>query len=260
MTTDTVCDGIVGKYLGFLSGDFEITPLRSGHSGCYVITPFARPDGEAIELELTLLPNSQIRLSDMGDTLAYLYVNGLTLTRSVRDKIRRIARRYRLNLRQNALVIESENAIEGEAVHRLMQATLEATALIQSRSRRSTGRVKFDTEVESFIIQSGVVYDVDHKVTGQREAHTFKFHVNSGRNLLVQPITATTESVAHSWAERWAYRFADTLARTSYVRPMAVLDDRGGLQSVWTGHAQAPIGETAILWGDKESLTKMLAL
>ena len=37
-----------------MGDDFELTP---SDSGCYIVTPFTRPDGEAIELELTVLPN-----------------------------------------------------------------------------------------------------------------------------------------------------------------------------------------------------------
>ena len=253
MTNAVTCHSVVDRYLKLMSDDFEITP--SG-SGCYVLTPFTRPDGEAIELELVSFANDNVRLSDMGDTLGYLYVNGLTLTQAVLDKTRRIARRNRVSLHQGALVIEGDDVMQGDGLHRLVQAVLETTALIQGK--RSTGRVQFNAEVESFIIQSGVVYDVDFRVTGQWESHVFKFHVNSGRNLLVQPITAASESAAHSWAERWAYRFSDTIAKSADLHPIAVLDDRGNRSAVWTPKAQAPIRNMAILWENKHLLADRL--
>ncbi len=256
MTNSTPCADVAAKYLTFLSGDFETAPSPEAHNGCYVLTPFLRPDGEAIELELALLPGGRARLSDMGDTLGYLYVNGLTLTRSVMDKAGSIARRHQTSLSQSALVIEDEGELAGDSVHRLIQAVLEVSALIQVR--RSAGRVQFETEVESFIIQSGVIYDVDFRVPGILEFHRFKFHVNSDRNLLIQPITAAKEPTAHSWAERWAYRFSDTVAKASHMRPVAVLDDRGNRKSVWTEHSQAPLKELSILWTDRERLSEML--
>lgn len=258
MTSSTLCDDVVARYLDFLSGDFETAPSLDINNGCYILTPLARPDGEAIELELALLPNGNARLSDMGDTVGYLYVNGLSLTQSVLDKVRSVARRHQISLLQSDLVIESEGALPDDAVHRLVQTVIEASALVQGR--RSAGRVHFENEVESFIIQSGVIYDVDYRVSGRLESHRFKFHVNSGRNLLVQPITAATESAAHSWAERWAYRFSDTIAETSDMRPVAILDDRGNRKGVWTTHSQAPIQESAILWADRERLLEMLKL
>lgn len=258
MTTSPQCDDLVAKYLDFLAGDFEITPLQDAHRGCYVVTPFVRPDGEAVELELMLLPNGKIRLSDMGDTLSYLYVNGLTLTQTTLDQIRLIARRHRIAFGRGYLAVECEDGLTGDAVHRVIQAAIEASSLTQSR--RGGARVNFDSEVESFIIQSGVVYDVDYRIAGRLESHTFKFHVNSGRNLLIQPITAPREATAHSWAERWAYRFGDTTAKNPDLHPIAVLDDRGNRERVWTEHARAPVSETAILWGYRGSLQEMLAL
>ena len=77
----------------------------------------------------------------MGETLGYLYVNGLTLTRGVLDKARNIARGYGISFERNALVVEGNSEITGEDLHRLLQATLAVTALVQSR--RSTGRVIF---------------------------------------------------------------------------------------------------------------------
>ena len=253
MTYAVTCHSVVDRYLKLLSDDFEITP---SDSGCYVLTPFTRPDGEAVELELVSLANGSVRLSDMGDTLGYLYVNGLTLTQAVLDKIRRIARRNRVLLRQGVLVIEGDDVMNGDALHRLIQATVETTSLIQGR--RSTSRVNFNTEVESFIIQSGVVYDVDFTVKGQRESHKFKFHVNGDRNLLVQPVTAASEPIAHSWAERWAYRFSDTIGSREDLHPIAILDDRGNRGTVWTPRAQAPIWDMAILWENRQLLADRL--
>lgn len=253
MNATAQCVDAVQKYLDVLSADFEVTPSENG---CYVLTPFLRPDGESIELEIVSLPNGNVRIGDMGDTLGYLYANGLTLTKSVLDKARRIARRHRVALHQNVLLVSGEATLTGDEIHRLIQAGIEVSALIQGR--RSAGRVIFDTEVESFVIQSGVVYDVDFNVTGQLEPHTYKFHINSGRNMLIQPITAATEATAHSWAERWAYRFADTIAQTAEWQPVAVLDDRGNRQSVWTPRARAPMGDKAILWADRELLAGML--
>ena len=113
-----------------MGDDFELTP---SDSGCYIVTPFTRPDGEAIELELTVLPNGSARLSDMGDTLGYLYVNGMTLNSSLLDKARRIARRNRVSLHQGTLMMQADEVIEGDALHRLIQASVEVTSPIQGR-------------------------------------------------------------------------------------------------------------------------------
>ena len=108
------------------------------------------------------------------------------------------------------------------------------------------------------IIQTGVTYDSDYRLQGLREAHTFMFYVNSRANLLIQPLSAATESAAHSAAERWAYRFHDTIQQNDHLRPVVVLDDRKTRSGVWDTGARAPISEFAILWEDKERLEEML--
>ena len=195
-------------------------------------------------------------MSDMGDTLGYLYVNGLTLTRGVLEKARDIARGYGVSFERNMLVVEIHSEVAGEELHRLIQATLAVTHLVQGR--RSSGRVVFDDEVESFIIQTGVTYDSDYQVRGFREVHTFKFHVNSGANLLIQPLSAAGESAAHAMAERWAYRCMDAVQRSEPIHPVMLLDDRNTRSGVWTLQAQAPVNDFAILWGEKERLEEML--
>ncbi len=256
MSFANICSEVVNQYLARLSADFEVSP---SDSGCYVATPFTRPDGEVVEFELVTLPTGQMRLADMGDTLGYLYVNGLTLTRSVIDKTRDIARSYGVSLERNTLAVglERDSQITGEELHRLLQATLAVTHLVQGR--RTSGRVVFDDEVESFIIQAGVTYDSDYQVSGYREAHTFKFHVNSRANLLIQPLSAARESSAHAIAERWAYRFIDAVQQNDHLHPVVVLDDRNTRSSVWTSNAQAPINDFAILWEDKDRLGEMLS-
>ena len=253
MVSLDVCEGLVAKYLERLSDDFESVPSSNG---CFVVTPFTRPDGEAIEVEVEVLHSDAVRLSDMGDTLGYLYVNGLALSRSTLDYAKGIAMTHGVSLQRTALNIEAESSEIGDALHALIQSALEVTFLIQRR--RPSNRVTFDNEVESFIIYSGVTYDTGYEINGLHEKHTYKFHINSGRNLLVQPIAASTESAAHTWAERWAYRFSDILGMSADWRPVAVLDDRSD-RAIWTPHALAPIHEYAILWAERERLTELLA-
>ena len=255
MTAADPCTGLVDAYLKQLSNEFVVTNFDSG---CYITTPFTRPDGEVIEFEASSMPNGQTRLSDMGDTFGYLYVNGLALTRTTVNRARDIVRGYGVALERNALVLGGAPELTGEDVHRLIQASLAVGSLIHGR--RSASRLVFDDEVESFIIQTGVTYDSDFSVPGSRERHTFKFHVNSGASLLIQPLSAATESAAHSVAERWAYRAMDVTQSNSNLKPIVMLDDRNNRRGVWTPEAQAPIGDFAILWENKQQLEEMLVV
>ena len=248
------CESIVSAYLAALESGFE---CASSDGGWSLATPFVRPDGEGIEIELRSLPNGRISITDMGDTLGYLYVNGLTLSKAVVTSARQIAKTYGISLQRNQLGVQVEPENIGVAINDMIQVTLSVSDLIQKR--RPISNVRFADQVESLILHSGVTYDVEFVVTGNREQHTIKFHVNSGRNLLIQPLSAPNEAIARGWAERWAYRFSDLLGQDSDWRPVVVLDDRSARSAAWSGPALTPVREYTITWSNRDHLESMLS-
>ena len=252
MTLDT-CATTVSSYLMQLRNDFDTTPTESG---CLLSTPFVRPDGEGIEIEMSVSSDGQICLTDMGDTLGYLYVNGLTLSRKLLADARGIAKNHGVSLLRNELSTGVNINAIGPVLHEFIQAILSVTSLIHKR--RSGFRVQFDDEVESLIIHSGVAYDVGYQVRGERESHTIKFHVNSGKNLLIHPLSAAKEAAARSWAERLSYRFSDIQKGDSQWYPIAVLDDRSLRSEVWSLRALTPVSEYALKWSQREELQTIL--
>ena len=258
MTNTEICAGVIKRYIEQLSDEFNAIP---SNDGCFLLTPFDRPDGEGIELEIETLPSGHVLISDMGDSLGYLYINGLTLSRTVLGRVKSIAAAYGVSLEASTLYIEVEPDSAGYALHQVIQSVLSVTDLIQTRRSTGTNKIRFDNEVESFIIYSGVTYDARFEVRGRRENHEFRFHVNSGRKLLLQPITASSETAAHTWAERWAYRFRDVIDVEDTWNMFAILDDRSeqsGRAVIWTPNSVAPIEEYAIRWAERDRLAEVL--
>ena len=249
---------VITQYLNWLFGEFEI---ESSDSGCFLVTPFEKPDGEGITLELENLPNGNILINDMGDTLGYLFVNGLTLSKSVMNKAIFISKCHGVTFEGSFLSIETKPEDTGRAVHELIQTVIAITGLIHLRRSTTTRRTKFDNEVESLIIRSGATYESDYQVMGTREKHNFRFYVNSGPNILIQPLTATTESAALKLSERWAHHFQDTIQSEENWYPVAVLDDgidKSPEKRIWTPAALAPIKEFAIPWTENARLSELL--
>lgn len=256
--TSATYTNVAEQYLRWLSSEIETHPLDEGY---IVSIPFERPDGECIGLEINSLPGGNIRITDMGDTLGYLFVNGLTLSDKMIDRAKHISKRYGVSLEDGPLAIEAEPESAGEAFHRIVQATIAVTDLIQMRRSTQPRLVRFDDDVETIIKYSGAIYRTNYKISGRLEYHTFKFHVNSGRSLLIQPITAASEDAAHALAERWAYRFHDVIQSNEIWQPQAVLDNRAEYAServIWTPRAIAPISEYAITWAERDKLAALL--
>ncbi len=132
---------LIERYLERLAADFETT---SCERGSFVLTPFDRPDGEGIEVEFDSLPGGRVCVSDMGDTLGYLYVNGLAPDNIIMDKAERIAMSYGVSIKESALVVEAASCEAGDALHRLIQAVLRVTDLIHLRSIAELNKPSFD--------------------------------------------------------------------------------------------------------------------
>lgn len=259
MPTKSYCERVVEEYLSELGSGFG-TYAHSERGGCVIVTPFVRPDGEAIEIALTQLSENRIVLSDMGDTLGYLFVNGLTLSRSLTDTVRRLTRRFNITLQHQELLIEPlESRQLGDSLHSLIQGVLQISDLIHKR--RPANRLRFDDEVEKVIISKGAVYDSDYEVQGRREKYRVRFHINAGRHLLVQPLSAASESGAYQWAERWAWRFTEISRQDPSWRFITPLDDRGERRQFWTSRVLTPLTDSAevILWSDNSRLADLLA-
>ncbi len=251
------CQELIEKYASAIR---EGSESSGADDACLIVTPFTRPDGGLVEVEVQALPDGQLRIVDLGESIGYLYVNGLTVNSQTLAEVRRHIRQYGVQLADYELLVQIESQADaGERFHALIQAVLRVSDMILKR--RPYQQVRFDDVVESFLVGNRAVYDHDFQVQGETSTHKVRFHVDSGRRMLVQPLTATTEQIAFSWGERWAYRFDDIRRRDDSWRPFAVLDDRGDRASVWTNRTLRPLRRdaTIVRWVDPAILAEALS-
>ncbi len=251
------CLTLVNAYVGALREGFEAEAVDDKR--CLIVTPFRRPDGEMVEVEAEMLPGGSFRMSDVGDSIGYLHVNGLSVTRGVLEDIKRLSRSYGVSLDGYELTIEAANqSAWGQALHSILQATLAATDLIQKR--RPYERLRFEDAVEAYLVGQRAIYDPEYTVAGEVDTHRVRFHVDSGRQILIQPLSPANEPSAYSWAERWAFRFNDIKQRNREWRCFAVLDDRGDRRAVWSDRALRPLRKDAspVYWSDTSLLAAAL--
>ncbi len=255
MTKD-LCGVIVAQYLESLRSEFV---THGTPSACSFITPFVRPDGDNIEVFAERRLSGSFVLSDMGETFAYLYLSGLAISRKLQEDARRISARYGVRLEVNELVTEVRDTTDaGGALNRLTQAVMSVAALIEKR--RPWVNFKFDEAIEATIIGEGKTYDPDYDVPGATKIHRVKFHINSGKNLLIQPLSQSNELQATHTAERWYYHFDDIRKANPRWSNLALLDDRGERGSVWTPEARAPLQAVSIVipWSERERFVEVL--
>ena len=88
MLGQNICSQLASEYIAHLGGQFS---TAKDDDACVIVTPFERPDGDYFELAVRQYTDNTIRVSDDGDTLDYLYVSGLSLSRNALRDVRRIA-------------------------------------------------------------------------------------------------------------------------------------------------------------------------
>jgi hypothetical protein len=256
MASESTCRQAIESYLTNLRSETQVSRVEGDR--CYIVTPFMRPDGDFIEVELQ--PRSgRVLISDMGDTLGYLHVNGLAVTASIVVSARKISKNLGVSFHGYELEILCEPNTIGGNLNLLVQAIVSVSNLIHKK--RPYEPLRFETEVEAFLVQNRVVYDSDFEVSGANENHHVRFHVNSDKWALVQPVSAASESGAHAWAERWAYRFGDMKQAQRNWNAFAILDDRGNRESYWTDRTIAPLhGHAEVVpWRDNKRLAEALS-
>ena len=110
---------IASAYAHYLADAIQPIPDPRGH---FLVTPYIRPDGEAIELELECLADRRTRLHDMGGSLAYLWTTGVIPDTGPTAAVERIARRFNVAIVDNALQVEADERTLGERTHALLEA------------------------------------------------------------------------------------------------------------------------------------------
>lgn len=257
MMSSSYCTEIVRNYAAAISDQISV---ESNRHGCVILTPFLLPDGDFIEVAAESGVDGVVRLTDMGETIAFLHSSGLSISRRVLNDIRRVSHRYGVDLSINELVIGAQTSSDINPLHALLQAALGVAALIEKRRPYVRGR--FDEEVEAAIIVQGRPYDNDYTVLGEKDRHTVRFHINGGLPVLAQPFSQTNEQAARALFERWFYRFHDILQRQSTWLCYALLDDRGERKLVWTPHVQVPLRDVKNLhivpWSEKQQFLEVL--
>ena len=250
------CGTVVETYLQFLSSEFTIVPREDE---CLIVTPALRPDNEYIELVIKPENGNVFRVTDECRTLDYLYLNGLNLERNTKlyNYAAKLADQRGVRLSSSELFAVAESRMLGAAIHALLDATQAITYLIYRRSHRS--RPTFKDEVEVYLISHEVIYHPGSIVQGKANVHKVSFHINSRRNLLVEPLTASTLSSARQKAKLWAYQCLDIRAVAPHYRHAAVIDDsKDKWETLWSDdEVRKPLKDYSdyiIRWSNKTQL------
>jgi len=254
-----LCSQALKAFLQSLRESFDILPSEEG---CVIVTPFLRSDNECVEIELIPQPNGGVKITDNCETIDYLFVNGLNISRSkeLQRQIRRITKRFGVDLSGDEFVRLVNFGELGDAIHSFLGAVQEASYLIYRKVRRPP--VTFDEQVEKFLIANDVAYDTEFKLQGKTREHIFRFYINERHQMLAEPLTATSYHAALVKAERLAYRWIDIRDLWPVHQKVAVIDDLDKRSEFWVGNPLNILLEYSnhvIRWSQNEELMMVLS-
>ena len=76
--------------------------------------------------------------------------------------------------------------------------------------------------------------DLNYSLRGEANTHKIRFHVNSNRNILVEPVSALNYQNARAKAKGIAYKWLDIKNVNKSIRCITVVDDRDQKwETVW---------------------------
>lgn len=226
-----LCDETINQFVGHLQTGFESYDLEDR---CLIVTPFLYPDFASIEYSIQPVGDGYL-LSDNGETLNMLFLNGLTVesNRDLWKQVSQIATNHGAVLDRTGIsVIANENNLGG-ASQNLLNA-IQAIGYMIYR-RRNVSFVTFDDEVEKLLISNEVKYEPHYMIRGEAiQQHKVKFHVNSNRNLLIEPLTASNYQSARSKAIKTVFKWIDIGKVNPSLKFVTVIDDRDKKwETVW---------------------------
>jgi hypothetical protein len=253
----SICGPVIDKYLRTLKSDFAII---QADDGCRLVTPYYRPDGDAIEVVLKDLGNGQLRLTDAGGTFDYLFLSGLNLDRNkdLYDEALRITSRRGALLDNSEIYLETKPELEGDALARLISAIESVTYLIYRRQHRELN--PFSEEVAEYLSSNQVEIEESYELPGKiTPVHTVTIYINSSKNIVVEPLSAISKAAARRKAEHLYYEVNDMHSVTPNIRFTGIIDDRDEERTEVWSDTRAKSITTAIFtrvfsWGKREQL------
>ena len=129
MTVSKSANGLIVQYLDWQAEKLQATVSEEGRA--FIQTPFARADGHAFEIEVCTLQDGSIRLTDAGETLDELWMQGIALDDQALECIDRIARRFRVALSTGDSVLANVGDGGARQFQDLVSAILAISALVE---------------------------------------------------------------------------------------------------------------------------------
>jgi len=254
------CKHYIEKYLQILKCGFDI--VSETEDECHFVTPFFKPDGEAVEIFLKKSDKGFI-LTDGYMTSDYLFSNGLELenNKNFYEKAEMIAKSHGVSFKKSEIFTEVGHEDVHKGMEKILNAVEAITYLVYKRSHRKTKT--FSDEVELFFAENNIDAEISHLLTGRITEHTVPFFINFDKNIAVSPFSIESVSAAVKEVKVLGFIAKDVKEIRTDICFSVVLDDkRPEFRAPWNNEAVRAILKECIdyvvEWRNRNDLLKII--
>jgi hypothetical protein len=249
----------ISQYVETIRNLFE---MREFEQRRLIITPFTRPDGEYIELELMPQDDGKVLITDNCSTVDYLFVNGVDVERlEFRALLSLITRGFGIEISEEEIYKDASIDSLGYDFHRVLNAILGISFLIyRGRLPQLRGLPQFRIRVREFLKITEIPYEPVH-IKGKLITHPFLCVRGES---LIEPVTADTEHKALQEAMILGFKWIDVKAGGNKYRKIAIIDidDAESKKAAYWKNGPIKIldelSDKVVPWYERESLEKVL--
>ncbi|MDI6815313.1 MAG: DUF1828 domain-containing protein [Dehalococcoidales bacterium] len=214
----------ISQYVEFVRNLFTV---RESEERRLIVTPFTRPDGEYIELQLVEQNGGKVLITDNCNTIDYLFTNGINVeTTEFEALLSLIARNFGVTKSDEEIYRIATKEELANDVHRMLNAMIGMSFLIYRRRlpqpTQLRFRRKFPTQVRDTLNKMKIPYE-PKSIKGKFITHTIPFCAS--QEYLIYPLTADTEDSALSQAMLLGFRWIDIREAGNKYRRITVIDD-----------------------------------
>ncbi len=232
MVDQSRCLELIQAYLEYL--DDEFTATQFDRELCQITTPYWRPDGDHIEVFARSDATGAVTFTDEGQTFDWLFTVGLNPegAKGRQELIEHLAETHGVVLNRGIFSYQARAEDIGKGLHIFL--TFLRTISDLTFFRRQRAAKTFKDEVALFLFDNKQDFRPNFTVVGKTVEHTIDFHLNSGRNWLLETFSPTPSSV-NSLVAKMAFKWFDIrTAELGYVLVTLLNDTTAEWDELWS--------------------------
>lgn len=247
---------LIKSYVDFLSSKMHIRALEHGWNE--IITPFLNHNNDMVSIYVKKTSDTNIQLSDGGETINELELSGLNIIRSKKrlEHMNCILNSYGIDRKGNGeLSVMTTKEAFPQVKHRLLQAIM----AIDDMFVLTTEKVEsfFVEDVENYLNLNEIMYTRDVMFMGKSKfAHNFDFSIpvrqdNKQKNFLTKAINNPRKDILKAAI----FMIDDVRAIRDGIEGLFIINDEKGISDNFKSEvieATHQYNISFIEWSDRE--------